>query len=240
MAPVSGVSLASEVRGKKRHAAEELEGEQRLAKKFGLLHIGRIGQSYLPSILDDACTIKETPTSGFGAEQPKLPAAVAAAATNESMQIDETKDRIYIHDLESEFAKIEAEENNVAILPEIEKKLMSVPKSLLSTKPPARNELVLYRLPSSLSVPEPQDSVRKAIIEARERAREKAIADQREKEKVEGEGEEKIITQHFLSHEMNGSLMDLLPPSSSALLPSPESLDLNSQDDPDAMDIDSA
>ncbi|KAK3060173.1 hypothetical protein LTS18_009149, partial [Coniosporium uncinatum] len=36
-----------------------------------------------------------------------------------------------------------------------------------------QNQLVLYRVPESLTVPAERDSVRKAIIEARERARER-------------------------------------------------------------------
>ena len=50
---------------------------------------------------------------------------------------------------------------------------------MLNPSPPrldadlASKQLVLYRVPSSISVPEEQDSVRKAIIEARARLREK-------------------------------------------------------------------
>jgi len=42
--------------------------------------------------------------------------------------------------------------------------------------------LVLYREPSSISVPEEEDAVRKAIIAARARARERQAEDQRDRE----------------------------------------------------------
>ena len=86
------------------------------------------------------------------------------------MLLDDTKDTIYIHDLEKEIADIEAEEQNVAFLPEIDKRLTTIPKSVLRGDKPANNELVLYRLPTSLTVPEDRDSVRKAVAEARDRA----------------------------------------------------------------------
>lgn len=90
------------------------------------------------------------------------------------MQIDETKDRIYIYDLEDELSDSEAQDERLVFIPEIEKQLTKIPKSVLATPtPPApSNELVLYNVPSSLSVPEEQDSVRKVIIETRARARE--------------------------------------------------------------------
>lgn len=93
------------------------------------------------------------------------------------MQLDETKDRIFIADLDAELAKDDEQEDKLVFLPEIDKRLTKIPKSLLhSQNPPllgASQELVLYNVPASLSVPQEQDSVRKAIIEARARVREK-------------------------------------------------------------------
>lgn len=87
------------------------------------------------------------------------------------MLLDDTKDTIYIHDLEKELADIEAEEQNVAFIPEIEKRLTAIPKSVLRDEKPTNTELVLYRLPTSLTVSEDKDSVRRAVAESRRRTR---------------------------------------------------------------------
>ena len=99
---------------------------------------------------------------------------------SESMQLDDTKDKVYIHNLDDELADIESEEEKLVFLPDIEKKLGvmgKIPKSVLlgGGHPSTGGEMVLYSVPSSLSVPEEQDNVRKAIIESRARAREKQL-----------------------------------------------------------------
>ncbi|EEP76606.1 predicted protein [Uncinocarpus reesii 1704] len=80
-------------------------------------------------------------------------------------------------DLESEIAEIEAEEagHGIKFLREIEKELMAIPKSVLNHRPD--NELVLYAIPRSLSMPEEEDIVRPIMADARERAREKSLVD---------------------------------------------------------------
>lgn len=98
------------------------------------------------------------------------------------MQLDDTKDKVYIHNLEEELADMESEEEQLVFLPDIEKKLGMmgrIPKSVLLGEghPSIGNQMVLYSVPSSLSVPEEQDNVRKAIIESRARAREKQMRD---------------------------------------------------------------
>lgn len=86
------------------------------------------------------------------------------------MLLDDTKHTSYIYNIEQELASIEAEEKQISFLPDIERTLNAVPKSLLK-EPKPENELVLYRIPRSLTVTEDQDSVRKAIIESRARVR---------------------------------------------------------------------
>lgn len=95
------------------------------------------------------------------------------------MLLDDTEHTTYIYDLERELKEIEAQEGCIAFLPEIEKRLVSVPKALLADSKPRNNELVVYQVPTSLTVPKEQDSVRKAIIESRARAREKQAEIQR-------------------------------------------------------------
>lgn len=93
------------------------------------------------------------------------------------MQLDDTKDRVYIHNLDDELADIESDEEKLIFLPDIEKKFNTIPRHILiGEKRDSNQELVLYNLPPSLSVPVEQDNVRKAILEARQRAKEKATA----------------------------------------------------------------
>ena len=95
------------------------------------------------------------------------------------MLVDDTKDRVYIHNLDDELSDIESEDEKLVFLPDIEKKLGKIPKSVLlgESHPSATNQMVLYNVPTSLSIPKEQDIVRKAIIESRARAREKQIFD---------------------------------------------------------------
>ena len=91
------------------------------------------------------------------------------------MSVDETRDRVYIHDLDEEIADIESDEEKLIFIPDIEKRLTKIPKSVLLGKQAteASNEVILYGVPESLTVPQEQDSVRKAIMETRNRIREK-------------------------------------------------------------------
>ena len=169
---------------KKRKADDDLGNEQRLAKRFDLLNLGKAdmliqkpllrqlirplehnGKLYLPVQHSPA---RQTHTNGNH--------------ESESMQLDDTKDKIYIHNLDDELADIESEEEKLVFLPDIEKKLGmigKIPTSMLLGEghPSTGNAMVLYSVPSSLSVPEEQDKVRKAIIESRARAREKQMQD---------------------------------------------------------------
>ena len=91
------------------------------------------------------------------------------------MQLDDTKDKVYIYNLDQELADIEGEEERLVFLPDIEKKLGKIPKSLLTghSQPASNTQMVLYNVPSSLTIAPEKDNVRRAIIETRARAREK-------------------------------------------------------------------
>lgn len=89
------------------------------------------------------------------------------------MLLDDTKHTTYIHDLNREIAGVEAQELYVSFLPGISEKLTPIPRSILAGHKSQNNELVLYREPTSLTVPKEHDSVRRAIIESRKRARAK-------------------------------------------------------------------
>lgn len=103
------------------------------------------------------------------------------------MLLEDTKDILYIHDLESEIAQIEAEEPQGMFLPDIDKKISAIPQRLLQNQSNSGNtQMVLYRVPSSISIPEEQDHVRKAIIASRARARERQAEEGRK-------GTEKVV-----------------------------------------------
>ena len=93
------------------------------------------------------------------------------------MPIDDTPHRVYIHDLDAELANVsdaETNEERIVFLPDIERRLAKLPKHLLSQEKGKKDgeeaksqEMVLYSVPRSISIPEEEDSVRKAILESR-------------------------------------------------------------------------
>lgn len=97
------------------------------------------------------------------------------------MQLDDTKHKVYIYDLDAELSDSDTSttSEDIVFLPDIQKHLREtrIPPSILANQDGElagmNKELVLYNIPSSLSVPEEQDGVRKAIIEARARMRRK-------------------------------------------------------------------
>ena len=103
------------------------------------------------------------------------------------MQLDDSKYKVYIYNMEDELSsesEAEPDDGKLVFLPDIEKHLRTnrvLPSYMLNKGPDpadlAQMQLVLYNIPSSISVPEEQDSVRKAIIEARARMREKLEAE---------------------------------------------------------------
>lgn len=102
------------------------------------------------------------------------------------MHLDNTKHKVYIYNLDDELSDSESEpsspgEGRLVFLPDIEKHLRAnripVPRPILPNMDGelAGMQMVLYQPdgPKSISVPEEQDSVRRAIVAARERVREK-------------------------------------------------------------------
>ncbi|KAJ5903733.1 hypothetical protein N7504_006116 [Penicillium tannophilum] len=128
--------------GKKRPADGDPDGAQPLTKRFGFLQIDH-----------DACarTKYDTPSH------------------ESAMHLDDTEHTTYIYDLDHELA--EPDPPDTLVLLPLAARMISMPKSVLSSNPAQGKELVLYTEPSSLTVPKEQDSVRKAIIESRARAR---------------------------------------------------------------------
>ena len=105
------------------------------------------------------------------------------------MMVEDTPHRVYIHDLAAELNDIESDEENPIFLSDIEKHLSKIPQHVLLGPPPKsteHNQMVLYNVPASLTVPEEQDNVRKAIAEARQRLREKQVSGVMEPERAMG------------------------------------------------------
>lgn len=164
---------------KKRKADDDLGNEQRLVKRFDLLNLGKTDLSTQKHLGLKLIQYTEQNGKLYLPVQHPPPARQPYNNGNyesESMQLDDTKDKVYIHNLDDELADIDSDEEKLVFLPDIEKKLDMVgriPKSVLlgEAHPSTGNEMVLYSVPTSLSVPEEQDKVRKAIIESRARAR---------------------------------------------------------------------
>lgn len=102
------------------------------------------------------------------------------------MSLDDTTDRTWVHDLDAEIAEIEAEEarhkNETLFNNAAEQEIGKIPQHLLrgnTTQNDGQSnmQMILYGDPISISVPEEHDAVRKTIVEARRRMREKQAED---------------------------------------------------------------
>ncbi|PSN63444.1 hypothetical protein BS50DRAFT_456678, partial [Corynespora cassiicola Philippines] len=180
--------------GTKRAADSSLENEQRLSKRFDLLNLveGSGARLYIPV----PGSSDAVPPSRYAAE-PIAPKPLHAPPSpkpsshrrrqrrtsqpapddDDCMQVEDTPHRVFIHDLDAELSDMESDEENPIFLSDIEKHLSKIPRHVLlggpEPAPTKDNQLVLYNVPSSLTVPEELDTVRKAIVEARARVREK-------------------------------------------------------------------
>ncbi|KAI1740365.1 hypothetical protein F4680DRAFT_117243 [Xylaria scruposa] len=178
---------------KMRKRKAESQENERLSKRLSLLHLEKNGHKlYVPVEGTSSQSLPKHP--GYNNPVQSSPSS-AAVTIDDSMQLDNTKHKVYIYDLDAELSS--ADENSetdsrpgsptsgqdrVIFLPDIEKHLCrpSIPPAVF-----ANNEgklaghdindmqMVLYSEPSSLTVPREHDSVRKAILEARARARQK-------------------------------------------------------------------
>ncbi|KAK4170196.1 hypothetical protein QBC43DRAFT_197030 [Cladorrhinum sp. PSN259] len=176
---------------RKRRADAPPEHNERLSKRMSLLNIEQSGQKlYVPV---EAGNSNSTASETLPQQEPQRHRHHHHHQhTNNDdsfMQLDDTKYKVYIHNLDDELSSSsdgESDDGKLIFLSDIEKHLRSnrIPPGVLNPRPDsdlADKQLVLYRVPTSLTVPEEQDSVRKAIIEARARMREQ------QREKVERE-----------------------------------------------------
>ncbi|KAH7408210.1 hypothetical protein DE146DRAFT_687556 [Phaeosphaeria sp. MPI-PUGE-AT-0046c] len=171
--------------GTKRAAEAPLVNEQRLSKRFDLLNLVDNNGTRLyipvPGSSDPRALHSAAPVSTPHPLASTLPLTKSKRArpprstSTSGMDIEDTPHRVYISDLAAELSDIESDEENPIFLSDIEKHLSKIPSHVLrGPEQPSSNEhnqMVLYNVPASLSVPEEQDNVRKAIVEARQRIR---------------------------------------------------------------------
>lgn len=190
-------------RGLKRHADESNDDALRFTKRFNLLSLGKQTHpccsraSHLTCVTSDPRSdgssnsnyyIPVTPPPSNGTPIPPENGPVTAVE-DDSMNVDDTRHRVYVQNLDAEIAEIEANEpeERLIFLPDIEKHFSRIPEHLLAAPQDAthaarQQELVLYSVPRSLTMDERHDTVRKAILDARQRARDKAVEDARREE----------------------------------------------------------
>lgn len=98
------------------------------------------------------------------------------------MQLDDSKHKVYIYNLDDELSDSDAsDDGRLIFLPDISKHLREtrIPPHILANKEGElagmNNQLILYdtAVPRNHNVPEEHDLVRKAFLEAREKARAK-------------------------------------------------------------------
>lgn len=162
--------------GQQQHNVRKRGAEDAFEVQSGISnHFKRLRLSELPSLYSGLSTDGWTDHALAQirtVERPRAPSS--AADQGDLMPVDETPSKVYIHDLAAEIARIEAEEPKDMFLLDIDKRVSALPAKLFQNSSPDPNtQLVLYREPSSISIPEDEDAVRKAIIEARKRVRER-------------------------------------------------------------------
>ncbi|KAH6609284.1 hypothetical protein Trco_002630 [Trichoderma cornu-damae] len=172
---MEGFDQARQHSRRKRKA--ESQDNERLSKRLSLLNIAN-GSLPNPEQTGSKLYVPVETPSADAASSSKHPKAPPAQGGDEAMQLDDSKHRVYIYDLDAELSSdsdSDGDEGRLVFLPDIEKHLSEnrIPRHILANDQGelAGMQLVLYSDPKSLSVPEEQDGVRRAIIEARQRAR---------------------------------------------------------------------
>ncbi|OTA00688.1 hypothetical protein A9Z42_0009330 [Trichoderma parareesei] len=159
------------LRRKRKADSHDFSDRERLSKRLSRLNIEPSGpRLYVPV---------EAPANAAAAtsSSPSSSSSSSSKLADETMQLDDSKHKVYIYDLDAELSSdSDNDEGKLIFLPDIEKHLREsrIPRGVLANDEGelAGMQLVLYSDPKSLSVPEERDGVRRAIIEARQRARE--------------------------------------------------------------------
>lgn len=173
------------------------------------------------------------PPGTIAAPTPPNAAIAAVGEEDDIMRLDDTKHKVYIYNIDDELSSSDddtaSDDGRLVFLPDIQKHLMAnrIPPAVLANADGelAGMQLVLYSDPKSLSVPEEQDGVRKAVIEARQRLRDRRAGRLEESSPSENPGT--VASQPASSHAgasgSGGTSWDAHS---------------NGSDSPDAMDMD--
>ncbi|APA09791.1 hypothetical protein SS1G_06002 [Sclerotinia sclerotiorum 1980 UF-70] len=218
-----------------RKRKAETQDNGRLSKRLSLLNLENNGQKlYVPveqPILssDLPATSSATTTSNYRSTKSKK---IKQQDADDVMQLDDSKHKVYIYNLDDELSDSDAsDDGRLVFLPDISKHLRGtrIPPHILANKDGelagVNNQLILYdtAVPRNHNVPEEQDLVRKAFLDAREKARAKWD----ERARLEGRGGERTMG-------------EVVPDGASANSVSEEDAgveDMIVEDDPDAMDL---
>lgn len=154
------------------------------------------------------------------------------------MQLDDSKHKVYIYNLDDELSDSDAsDDGRLIFLPDISKHLREtrIPPHIIANKDGElagmNNQLILYdtAVPRNHNVPEEQDLVRKAFLEARAKAR----AKWEERARLEERGEEMGLStvgsaarDRAYTNDMGEGAVDIEDMTVEAV-----------EDDPDAMDL---
>lgn len=185
----TGTTMNSGVRKRKA----DNQDNERLSKRLSLLNLGLYNCYILPYTTTDPSAERDgrklyvpveqpspSPSSSFTTTAPSLNSKPPVRIQDDDMmQVDNTAHKVYIYDLDAELSDSESsDDGKLVFLPDIQKHLREtrIPPSVRANSEgelAGCSQLVLYNVPTSLTVPKEQDLVRKAIIETRARAREK-------------------------------------------------------------------
>ncbi|KAL6919718.1 hypothetical protein ACHAPO_008713 [Fusarium lateritium] len=194
----------------RRKRKADTQDNERLSKRLSLLNLEQGGNKLYVPVEEPTASVPPIPASLSHA--PYVPTDLPAP--DETMQLDDSKHKVYIYNIDDELSSDSETDDpgKLVFLPDIEKHLRAnrIPPSVLANSDGelAGMQVVLYSDPKSLTVPEDKDSVRKAIIESRQRTREQQRLER------EGKADTPAIQCNTVSNDMTGT------------------------DDPDAMDLD--
>ncbi|TLS23519.1 uncharacterized protein PpBr36_05717 [Pyricularia pennisetigena] len=196
VAPVT-IPAHDAIAGRKRKAEAQDAHNERLSKRLSLLNLEKNGtKMYVtvenPAARPDRATPPPTATTLTAPTASSAPAQLPPQLPADSrMQLDDDKYKVYIYNIDDELSsdnELETDQSSsgqLVFLPDVEKhlhrtRIPPVPRPILPNADGelAGKQLVLYSVPSSLSVPEEQDSVRRAILDARARSRARAAVAQ--------------------------------------------------------------
>ncbi|KAL2675186.1 hypothetical protein Neosp_011367 [[Neocosmospora] mangrovei] len=212
-APVAtdGIDKARRLRRKRK---AETQDNERLSKRLSLLNIEQSGSKLYVPVEEPSIPTPSIPNAAPSSSSSDRERPVP----NDSMQLDDSKHKVYIYNIDDELSSDSESDDpgKLVFLSDIEKHLRvnRIPPAVLANSDGelAGMQLVLYSDPKSLTVPEDKDSVRKAIIESRHRAR--------EQQRLEREGKTNTPSVD------RDSTNDAIAPQT------------YTDDDPDAMDVD--